>query len=134
MLTVKTKIGPSTIHGIGLFADQVIPKGTLVWTYARGLDVALTEEEYRALPEIARKNFKNYCYKSNTSNLYILPFDDARYFNHSDSPNTIEAPHTVDGEVSDMAARDIEPGEELLNNYHVTDADSAYKMSHDVRS
>lgn len=27
MLLVKTKIGPSAIHGIGLFADQFIQKG-----------------------------------------------------------------------------------------------------------
>lgn len=28
MLLIKTKIGPSKIHGIGLFSDQSIPKGT----------------------------------------------------------------------------------------------------------
>ncbi|KKQ84137.1 MAG: hypothetical protein UT08_C0023G0002 [Candidatus Woesebacteria bacterium GW2011_GWB1_38_8] len=30
MILVKTKIGPSKINGIGLFANQFIPKGTLV--------------------------------------------------------------------------------------------------------
>jgi hypothetical protein len=30
MLYVKTKIGPSEIEGIGLFADEFIPKDTII--------------------------------------------------------------------------------------------------------
>ena len=36
---VKTKIGPSGIAGISLFADQIIPKGTVVWRYQECFDL-----------------------------------------------------------------------------------------------
>jgi hypothetical protein len=39
MLNVKTKIGPSSIEGIGLFSNEYIPKNTLVWTFVKGVDV-----------------------------------------------------------------------------------------------
>lgn len=33
MLLVKTRLGISSIHGIGLFADELIPKGTVTWRF-----------------------------------------------------------------------------------------------------
>jgi SET domain-containing protein len=30
MMTVKTHLAPSKIHGIGLFASEPIPKGTVI--------------------------------------------------------------------------------------------------------
>ncbi len=38
MLLVKTKIGQSNISGIGVFADEFIPKGTVIWRYQEGFD------------------------------------------------------------------------------------------------
>ena len=49
MLLVKTKIGPSEIDGIGLFADQFIPRGTLVWELVPALDIEVAVE---GLPEV----------------------------------------------------------------------------------
>jgi hypothetical protein len=31
MLLVKTKLGQSKIHGIGLFADELIPMGRIIF-------------------------------------------------------------------------------------------------------
>src|SRR3954469_1637143 len=45
MLLVKTRLGPSTIHGIGVFADEDIPRGTIVWSFNPLIDKALTDEE-----------------------------------------------------------------------------------------
>ena len=38
MLLVKTRLGASAIHGIGLFADEFIPKDTVTWRFTPGLD------------------------------------------------------------------------------------------------
>lgn len=87
------------------------------------------------LPEQARIAFKNYCYKSNRTGRYILCFDDARYFNHSEDANCLENAELMDeGEAGDTAARDIQEGEEMTNNYLIFDTDFQYKMEHDIRS
>lgn len=33
MLLIKTKLDLSKIHGVGLFADEFIAKGTKIWEY-----------------------------------------------------------------------------------------------------
>ena len=43
MLYVKTKIGQSKIHGMGLFADQFIKKGTIIWKFTPGFDLKFTK-------------------------------------------------------------------------------------------
>jgi uncharacterized protein len=47
MLVVRTKTKASEIAGIGLFADQFIPKGTVVWKYQPDFDLLLSEEDER---------------------------------------------------------------------------------------
>lgn len=64
MLLVKTKIGPSEIDGIGLFADQFIPRGTLVWELVPALDIEVAVE---GLPETARAQILRYGYKDKVS-------------------------------------------------------------------
>ena len=125
MLLVKTKIGPSKIHGIGLFADQFIAKGTLVQKFMPGFDSIIPESEIQKLSEPAREQFLKYAYK-NKDGQYILCFDDTRFLNHSDNPNLISNNPT---EEIDVAAQDIQKGEELTVNYKEFDADFDYKMS-----
>src|SRR3989344_7104090 len=125
MLLVKTKIGPSKIHGIGLFADQFIAKGTLVQKFIPGFDLIIPESEIQKLSEPAREQFLKYAYK-NKDGQYILCFDDTRFLNHSDNPNLISNNRT---EEIDVAAQDIQKGEELTVNYKELDADFDYKMS-----
>ncbi|RJP45635.1 SET domain-containing protein-lysine N-methyltransferase [Candidatus Parcubacteria bacterium] len=125
MLLVKTRIGPSKIHGIGLFADQFIAKGTLVQKFMPGFDLIIPESEIQKLSEPAREQFLKYAYK-NKDGQYILCFDDTRFLNHSDNPNLISNNPT---EEIDVAAQDIQKGEELTVNYKEFDADFDYKMS-----
>ena len=51
MLLIKTKIQESRIHGIGLFADEFIPKGTEIWKFTPGFDMKFTREEILKFPE-----------------------------------------------------------------------------------
>lgn len=128
MLLVKTKIGPSTIHGIGLFAAQFIPKGTATWEFKSGFDSEVMEEDLRSLPELARDQFLNYCYKNYSNGNYVLCFDDARFMNHSDNPNVADS-NPEDHYAPDIAIRDIFEGEELTYNYKKEDADWKKKLN-----
>jgi len=134
MLLVKTKLGPSKIHGIGLFADQFIPKGTVTWRIAPGLDLFIDEDEFNLLPEHTKEHFLNYAYIDKNSKMMVLCFDNERFMNHSDDPNIIEGGYRSDFGSVDIAARDIQPGEEMLCNYNEFDGDANRKLSFGVNS
>ncbi len=113
MLLVKTRIGPSKIEGIGLFAAEPIKAGTKVWGYEPNLDLLLSRQQADNLSPSAKEQFYKYAYLDRVRNKYLLCGDDARFFNHSDTPNCDEA---ADND-STFALRDIEVGEELTINY-----------------
>lgn len=123
MLLVKTKIGSSRINGIGLFADQFIPKGTPTWKFQQGFDLEINKNDLEKLSEPAKEQFLKYAYLDIKTDTYILCFDDARFFNHADDANTTG----IDAS-TDIATRDIQQGEELTCNYKEFDADFDLKM------
>lgn len=124
MLLVKTKIGPSKINGIGLFADQFIPKGTITWRFTPGFDLAYSIKDFEHLPELAREYVARHCYKSKRSHHYVLCSDNARFLNHySDNPSILDAKDELNPENIDVAARDIHPGEEMTCDYSEFDAE-----------
>ena len=61
-------------------------------------------------------------YCSRQSHQYILCSDDARFFNHSDTPNTESREVDGEDEVITVAKRDIQPGEELTDDYRMFEA------------
>lgn len=128
MLMVKTKLGRSEIHGIGLFADQFIPKGTTTWVFAPGFDLRVEHDDLLKLSEHARKMFWTYAYVDKFNSHYILCFDDERFINHSEVPNIIQKRKEGEAEGIEVAARDIQPGEELLVNYYDFDKDADRKL------
>lgn len=113
MLLVRTQIKQSTIHGIGLFAAEFIPKGTKTWEYHPTFDCAFTEDEIAKLPPYALRRFYDYSYFDSDQNKFILCFDDLRFINHTE-----EYPNIISATNYDIAARDIMEGEELLCNYN----------------
>ena len=129
MLLVKTKLENSSIHGIGIFADQFIPKGTPTWKFMPGFDLVVTKDQLDVLSQPAREQFLKYAYLYLKTDEYILCFDDARFMNHANEANTFEIISDVDNEEMDVAARDIFEGEELTANYKEYDGDFESKMS-----
>ncbi|MDX1674239.1 MAG: SET domain-containing protein [Longimicrobiales bacterium] len=121
MLLVRTVRKQSEIHGLGLFADQFIPAGTPTWRFTPGVDTAIHPELLDRIPGPARGQFLTYAYLDIRTGLYVLCADDARFMNHSDDPpvrgDYDEEP--VFG--TDIAVRDIEPGEELTCDYTTFD-------------
>ena len=118
MLLVKTRIGPSTIHGIGLFAAEFIPKGTMTWRFDRSVDGIYTKSEVGRLPEPKHTEIlgMHFAYLSKQTGRYVDCGDDARFMNHADEPNTIEVVKEEE-ERPNVAARDIQKGEEITIDY-----------------
>lgn len=120
MLLVKTQIGPSKIDGIGLFAAQFIPEGTVIWKFVPGFDLELSEDDILQLSESAQEQALKYSYFDEKIKKYVLCSDDARFFNHSRHANT------GDGESQDehgltIAVVDIREGEEMTCDYEAFD-------------
>lgn len=113
MLKIKTIIKESNIHGIGLFADEDIKEGDIIWEYNPLIDVILTEDEMCSLADSSEKQLRNYCYRLEDGR-YILPGDDNRFINYSDDPNVLDVPDPFE---SSRAKRFIKKGEELTTDY-----------------
>ncbi len=126
MFTVRTCLHESPIHGIGVFAEEPIRKGQVVWQFDPRIDLAISEQEVQSFPPAMQIYFKTYTYleRRNGSQMMILCADHAKHVNHSDHPNLLDTP---DG-MQEYAARDIETGEELTCNYFVSDLDAAVKL------
>lgn len=113
MILVKTKIGPSPIHGNGLFADEDIPKGTIVWSFNPLVDKILSDEEIKSLPTVMQEFVDTYSFFDKGK--HVLCGDFGMFINHSDTPN-LES--TLDDSV---ALRDIKKGEEITDDYTTYD-------------
>ncbi len=122
MLLVRTKVKPSLIQGLGLFADQVILKDIVVWQYNPVFDISYDKSEINNLPLTVRRFLEEYSYRQD--NKLVLCGDDARFMNHSDEPNIIDY---TDG--TSVAIRDIYVGEELTCNYYLFDDKAEDKLN-----
>lgn len=122
MLLVRTRLGQSHIHGIGLFADQPISKDTVIWKFHHRIDIRMSAADIDELAWASQEQMRRYSYREKHSGLYVLCGDDARFFNHSSRPNCIDLYDGLNGDVT-IALRDIEPGEELTCDYAMFDLD-----------
>ena len=120
MLLVKTYLDRSAIHGIGLFAAERLPKGAVLWRHSLDIDLLLTADQIAALHPAARVQIERYSYLDRMLGKFVLCGDDARFFNHSDTPNCHDIPDASGG--TTVAARDIDAGEELTSDYASFDA------------
>lgn len=117
MLRVKTKIKESEVEGIGLFADQFILKGTMTWQYDSEYDPSYTQAQVDDMSHVAREWFMVYGYFDHEQNRYVLCADNQRHINHSDTPCIISTPDY------DVAAKDIQIGEEMTCDYTLYEHD-----------
>lgn len=116
MLLVRVRVDRSAIHGLGVFAEESIPKDTPVWRFTPGFDLDVDPELVHAQPEPLRERLLHYGYMDPRLGRYILCCDDARFLNHSDDPN-LRPDFSLDRYGIDVAARDIRLGEELTVDY-----------------
>ena len=117
MLRVKTKVATSTIHGVGLIADEFIPKDTVIWEHNDLIDRVYYFDKLNEVPEPGRAFLLTYGWRE--GKYFIVPGDNGRFVNHSFTPNCIK-----NGNVY-VAARDIQIGEEIVEDYSSYDDDFA---------
>jgi SET domain-containing protein len=127
MLHVRAYIAPSPIHGYGCFAGEFIAKGQVVWQLDEPLDVWVPEETLPSLPAPVQAFLDAYGYLTvrNGQRGVILCGDHAKHMNHSDTPNLAEGEGPG---YTNVAARDILPGEELTTDYYEFDLDADHKL------
>jgi uncharacterized protein len=88
--------------------------------FTPGFDLDLYPDILEAQPAVFRERLLHYGYIDPRINRYILCCDDARFINHSDTPN-LRTDFSLDRHGVDIAARDIEAGEELTIDYELVE-------------
>src|SRR3712207_370160 len=109
MMLVPTYVAPSEIEGVGVFAADPIPAGTLIWQLEPRLDRLIPAAEVPALPPVLQAFVERYSYPyPHDPSRLIVEVDNGRFMNHSDAPNTIFSDPDAG-----FTLRAIEAGEEL---------------------
>jgi SET domain-containing protein len=124
VLLVKSRLAPSPIHGIGVFAGEPIRAGTEVWRFTPGFDQRFALETFAAFPPSLQDFLAAYGWRSRKSGLLCYAADNARHFNHSDEPSCRSEYRDGEDEVVTVALRDIGMGEELTDDYRAFDAEA----------
>lgn len=111
MLLIKTEVKPSR-YGLGLFAAEFITEDTCIWTWDDRTEIVMSLHDAKS--DIFEEFLSTYGYYVPEFGI-VVNLDNARFMNHSDTPNGIE----IDG--STYAKYDIQAGEELTCDYRIFD-------------
>ena len=112
MFVIKTRVGPSTIHGTGVFAGQDVPAGGEVWRFNPPFDLIISDSDVEGLSDSAKEYVEMYSYRClDLGGKRVLSGDHARFLNHSDDPNTEERPFVS------IARKPIFAGDEITCDY-----------------
>ena len=127
MMLVKTRVAPSAIHGMGLFALELIQERTPIWRFEPGFDREFTPEQFAALSAEAQAHIRWFAYVDASTGARVLSGDHTCFMNHSDDPNTGALPTAAPPTIT-VARRGIAAGEELTCNYWDFDAEARGKL------
>ena len=112
MFLIRTRVGPSSIHGTGVFACEAVSIGVTIWRFQPPFDQILSDEDVAGLPDVGRAFLKVYAYRSSDlDGRLVLSGDHARFLNHSEDPNTEERSFLS------IARRPIVVDDEITCNY-----------------
>lgn len=107
---VLTKIAPSVIHGVGVFALRNLKKGQILFADILTKIYTLPYEEFGRLHPSVRRMIEERFPQVINGSKFLYP--DTRiqaFMNHSDNPNY--------DAVKDIAFEDINAGEEITEDY-----------------
>lgn len=121
MIHPDTKLGYINDEiGYGVIATSFIKKGTITWVLDE-LDREFTPKQFEELGSIYKDILDKYSFRNNKGN-YILCWDHARYVNHSFKSNCLTTAYDYE-----IAIRDIEPGEQLTDDYGYLNISEPFK-------
>ena len=126
MFIVRTSLRPSSIQGLGCFAEEPIKQGQVVWQFDPRLDLRIPLSEFSDFPQAIQEHFLVYTYVEihNGQEVMVYCADLSKHVNHADVPNLFDSPDNL----QEIAVRDIEIGEELTCNYYSFDLHAAEKL------
>lgn len=102
--------------GYGVFATAKIPEGTIVYV-KDSLELCISPEEYMSHSSNMKEVIEKYSYMDEKG-YRIISWDFAKYVNHCCNCNTIST-----GYGFEIAIRDIEPGEQITDEYGLFNLD-----------
>jgi hypothetical protein len=106
--------------GYGVVATAFIPAGTITWALD-DLDREFTPAKLKKINPLYQNILETYCYRNNKGNL-VLCWDYGRYVNHSFKSNCLSTAYDFE-----IAIRDIQPGEELTDDYGYLNVSEPFK-------
>jgi hypothetical protein len=110
-------ISPEIGHGI--IATRFIPKGTITWVRDE-LDQVITPQRLRELGALYEPICDKYCFMDGKGD-HILCWDHARFMNHSCDATCLSPGYSFE-----IAVGDIEPGQELTDDYGMLNIDQGF--------
>lgn len=118
MMMVRTELKSSSIEGIGVFALEFIPLGSVVWKLDDRFYSMVHINDLETLPPIMRDHFQKYSWPHLLRDgVLCCCIDNGRFMNHSSNANTDFRAKEIG-----KAKRDISPGEEITCNYSEFDS------------
>lgn len=114
MLLPRTHLDRSTVcKGIGVFLNEDIPVGQVMWKYDPFFTRKVTRAELGSLPNavFARIMEDDYYWIDSEGN-WMFPLDNDRFVNHSIRPAMVKQ-----GDTLTVAARSLRAGEEITIDY-----------------
>jgi hypothetical protein len=106
--------------GYGVVATRPIPRGTITWA-GDELDQVFPPSKIRRLCPVMRQQVHKYSFRD-AKGRSILCWDNARFINHSCSATCLSA-----GFDFELAVRDIQPGEELTDDYGTLNIEEGFE-------
>jgi hypothetical protein len=107
--------------GYGVVALKFIPQGTITWAIDK-LDRIFAPDQVRAMDALYQQVLDKYTYRNAEGN-HILCWDNARFVNHSSHANCFTTAYEFE-----IAIRDIQPGEELTDDYGYLNLDEPFEV------
>ncbi len=115
MIHIKYKLDKSVNHGIGLFTDENLKSGQLIYTASPLLDVNINQDQFDSLNENEKNEIRWWGFKIENENIWHVDFDVSKFINHAyDATLTQDIKHT---DAYLVTTREIKAGEELTQNY-----------------
>ncbi len=115
MIHIDYKLKTSELHGIGLFTAQNIKQGEVIYTASPILDLNITREQFDLLEQKEKDEILWWGFFDEPSQMWHVDFDVSKFINHSYEPSVTQDSNHDEAYL--VAARDINPGEELTQNY-----------------
>lgn len=115
MIHIKYRLNTSDLHGVGLFADEPIEKGQVIYTASPLLDLNITQDQFDSLDQKEKDEILWWGFFDKPSQMWHVDFDVSRFINHSYEPTLTQDPGHDEAYL--IATRAIQAGEELTQNY-----------------